>query len=57
MPKKLTVYQRIMKAYKEGKGLRLSKEDVWKLAQDDAIETRANNDKANADGIPDRDLY
>jgi len=41
---KKTVYQRIMDAREAGKGLRLSKEDVWELSWDDAIETRAQFD-------------
>lgn len=41
---KMTVYQRIMRAFKRGTGLRLSPEDVSRLAKDDAISTVARND-------------
>lgn len=54
---KKTVYQRIIEAAQKRKGLRLSKDDVWQLAQDDAIETRATMDDFNAKGTPDKDLY
>lgn len=33
-----------MRAAKRGTGLRLTADEVWKLACDDAIETKANND-------------
>lgn len=40
----LTIYERIIRAAGRGKGLRLSAEDVWNLAQDDAIRTAAESD-------------
>jgi len=45
--KNLTVYQRIMRAAKKGKGLKLSSEEVSALQRDDAIETRAAADDGN----------
>lgn len=39
--RKLTPWQRIMRASERGTGLRLSAEDVWRLSMDDAIHTRA----------------
>jgi hypothetical protein len=41
---KLSPWQRIVKAYDQGKGVHLSFEDVSKLNQDDAITTRARLD-------------
>jgi hypothetical protein len=44
MLSKLTPWQRIIRAAKEGKGIRLSADEVYMLSQDDAIEQRARND-------------
>lgn len=41
---KLSPHQRIMKAAKAGKGLRLSAEEVQRLAADDAIARVASGD-------------
>jgi hypothetical protein len=39
-----TPYQRILRAAPAGRGVRLSADDVWRLAQDDAIRARAEID-------------
>lgn len=45
MAKKLTVYQRLVRAAKRGGCLRLSANDVWQLGRmDDAISCRAEQD-------------
>ena len=50
MPK-LSPYQRIVRAAKEGKGVHLSGDEVFAMALDDAIETMAyNDDEADANG-------
>lgn len=41
MKRKLTPHQRIMRAAKAQKGLRLSADEVFHLSKDNAIETRA----------------
>jgi len=46
---KLTPYQRIMKAYYENKGIRLSADEVYSLAQDHAISERACREDNNYD--------
>lgn len=50
-----TVYQRIMEAYRRGKGLRLTYEDVFVLSADDCITTRAERDDMNEEGSPDEE--
>ncbi|MHC4717453.1 MAG: hypothetical protein ACYS5V_10820 [Planctomycetota bacterium] len=47
----LTVYQRIMRAARNGWGLRLTWEDVAELARDPAIDTTAERD--DGEGEPD----
>lgn len=42
--KKLSPYQRIMKAVKSGCGVRLSKDEVFQMSLDDAIATVAQNE-------------
>jgi DNA invertase Pin-like site-specific DNA recombinase len=54
---KKTVYQRIMDAAKKGKGMRLTAEEVDDLSRDDAIQTRSEMDRMNAEGTPDGDIY
>jgi hypothetical protein len=44
MPNKLTPWQRIIRAAKAGRGLRLTADEIYMLSQDDAIEQRARND-------------
>jgi len=39
-----TPWQRIMMAYRLGRGVHFTPHDVWRLAQDGAIETKAGND-------------
>jgi hypothetical protein len=41
---KKTPYQKIMRAYRRGTGLRLTAEEIEQLAQDDAISVAAAND-------------
>lgn len=48
--RKLTPWQKIMRASKRGTGLRLSADEVWNLSRDNAIETLAGNDD---EGLPD----
>lgn len=43
-PEKLSVHQKIMRAWRRGTGIRLTPDDVEKLAFDDAISTAASND-------------
>lgn len=43
-PNRLSVYQRIVRAYKKGAGLRLTPNDVTSLAFDDAVMQRAELD-------------
>lgn len=50
---KPTVYQRIVRAAKAGKGLRLTAEEVWLLAGDGCVEQRAEKDDLNQAGSPD----
>lgn len=48
MGKKLTVYQRIMRAAERGTGLRLSADDCWELQCDSAIvQVAINHDEAD----------
>jgi hypothetical protein len=47
----LTPYQRIVRAAQKGRGVRLSANEVWEMAHDDAIETAAGNEDARADCI------
>ena len=54
---KLTPYQRIIRAQKEGRGVRLSLRDCINLSLDDAITTRALMDDANQDGKSDEDYW
>lgn len=39
-----TPWQKIVRAAKAGRGLRLTADEVFKLFMDDAIETKATND-------------
>ena len=46
-----TPWQRVVEAYEEGVGIRLSWDELAKLNQDDAIVTRAQFDDETEDGI------
>lgn len=52
-----TPYQRIMKAAKAGKGVRLTAQEAEELSRDDAIQTRATMDDANDQGETDEDYH
>lgn len=41
---KLTPFQKIMRAAKKGRGIRLTANEVFQLSRDDAIATAASND-------------
>ncbi len=45
----LTPHQKIMRAAKNGTGLRLNADEVWVLSMDDAIATAATNDDFGED--------
>ena len=49
---KLSPWQKIMRAAREGRGLRLSEDEVWQLSADNAIETKAANDEDEQAGRP-----
>ncbi len=48
-PKRLSPYQRIMRAASRGAGLRLSPDDVFKLSMDSAIEIVATRDDGDGE--------
>lgn len=54
MAKKLSVYQRIVRAADNGTGLRLSADDCWELRCDDAIvQVAIHHDEADRDSLAD----
>lgn len=50
----LTPHQRIVRAMAAGRGVRLSRDEVWWLAHDEAIRACAENDDeaAGMDSVP-----
>lgn len=48
----MTPYQRIMRAAEKGRGVRLSADDVRRMAMDHAIVTLAENDDDEQDRAP-----
>ena len=46
-----TPYQRIIRAAKKGKGIRLTADEVFQMSRDDAIHTRAMKDNDLEKGI------
>jgi hypothetical protein len=48
-PRKPTVYERILVAFDAGRGMRLSAVEVGKLGRDEAIRSRAEQDRLGSD--------